>query len=222
MILAAGRGERLRPVTDRIPKPLVPVAGKPLIEYHLERLAAAGLSGIVINVSHLGEQIVERIGDGSRYGVCVRYSSEAEPLETAGGIAAARPMLGEDPFLLVNADVYTDYDFGHLAGLKLGRKLGHLVMVPNPVHHPQGDFSLADGRVGDDAGLRHTYSGIALLAPRIVDGVLPGSRAALGPILKRCARAGLLGGELHGGLWSDIGTLERLAALEQLLAELRA
>jgi MurNAc alpha-1-phosphate uridylyltransferase len=222
MILAAGRGERMRPMTDRLPKPLIEVGGKPLIRYHLERLASAGLSEIVINVSYLGDQIIRYVGDGSQYGVRVRYSRETEPLETAGGIAAARHLLGVDDFLLVNADIHTNYDFGRLAQLRLGDQLGHLVMVPNPAHHMQGDFSFAGGRIGDNAGPRLTYSGISLLAPRIVDGVPPGTRAALGPLMMHCARAGRLNGELHDGLWSDVGTPERLAGLERQLAGLRS
>jgi N-acetyl-alpha-D-muramate 1-phosphate uridylyltransferase len=214
MLLAAGRGERLRPLTDEIPKALVEAGGKPLIGWHLERLARAGFREAVINVSHLGERIVERLGDGRGYGLRLSYSRERERLETAGGIANALPLLGAAPFLLVNADVYCECDFARLRGIELGERLGHLVLVPNPPHKEKGDFSLRDGLTGDDPGPRYTYSGVALMKPALVAPVKPGDKAPLAPLLYDAARRGKLGGELYLGLWQDVGTIERLAELE--------
>jgi len=214
MLLAAGRGERLRPLTDEIPKALVEAGGKPLIGWHLERLARAGFREAVINVSHLGERIVERLGDGSRYGLRLSYSRERERLETAGGIANALPLLGTEPFLLVNADVYCECDFVRLRDAALGERLAHLVLVPNPPHKEKGDFSLRNGMVGDEPGARYTYSGVALMTPALVAPVKPGDKAPLAPLLYDAARRGKLGGELYQGLWQDVGTIERLAELE--------
>ena len=222
MLLAAGRGERLRPLTDTVPKALVPVLGKPLIAWHLERLAAAGMRDVVVNVAHLGEKIVAALGDGARFGVSIRYSREPEPLETAGGIAAAVPLLGEAPFLLVNADIYCDYDFARLRGLALGGRLAHLVLVPNPPYRPSGDFALEQGLArGNPGARRYTYAGIAVLSPRIVAGVAAGTKAPLAPLLYAAADAGLLGAEAYEGLWQDVGTAERLAQLESFLASRR-
>ena len=218
MILAAGRGERLRPLTDSIPKALVAAGGKPLLEWHLERLAASGCREAVINVSHLAGQIVERVGDGARFGLRVSYSREAAPLETAGGIAYARRLLGEAPFLLVNADVYSELDFRPLLARDLGARLAHLVLVPNPAHRAQGDFTLEAGSVGNGAGARYTYAGIAVMSPALVEGVRPGDKAPLAPLLRAAAERGLIGGELHRGVWQDVGTRERLAELEAHLA----
>ncbi len=218
MILAAGRGERLRPLTDTVPKAMVKAGGKPLIAWHLERLAADGYRDVVINVSHLAERVVEGLGDGSRYGLRIQYSREREPLETAGGIAYARALLGESPFLLVNADVYCEFDFGLFKSLALGERLAHLVLVPNPPHRPGGDFSLAGGSVGNGEGARYTYAGIALMSPALVAGVSPGEKAPLAPYLRAAADRRLLGGELYRGLWSDVGTRERLDELEAQLA----
>jgi N-acetyl-alpha-D-muramate 1-phosphate uridylyltransferase len=215
MILAAGRGERLRPLTDTVPKPLIEVHGKPLIVWHLERLAAAGLREIVINVSHLGELIMGALGDGAKWGLHIGWSQEAIALETAGGIATARSQLGEAPFLLVNADVYCDYPFASLAAIRLGPLLGHIVMVPNPPFRMQGDFSLAGGLVGNQSSPRYTYSGLAVLDPRIVDGVAAGSKAPLAPLLASAADSRRLGGEVHTGRWSDVGSPERLAELNR-------
>lgn len=217
MILAAGRGERLRPLTDTVPKPLVCAGGKPLVAWHLERLAAAGIREVVINVSHLAETIEARLGDGRAWGVSIAWSREPQALETAGGIACARALLGEAPFLLVNADVWCDADLGALARAPLGTDAAHLVLVPNPDFRPQGDFSLADGRVGNAATPRYTYAGLALVAPRLVDGVAAGTRAPLAPILRTAAARGDLSGRLHPGAWSDVGTAERLAALDARL-----
>jgi MurNAc alpha-1-phosphate uridylyltransferase len=221
MLLAAGRGERLRPLTDAIPKALVEAGGKPLIAWHLERLARAGLAEAVINVSHLGERIVERIGDGARFGLRISYSRERERLETAGGIANALRLLGREPFLLVNADVYCECDFSKLMKVKLDGRLAHLVLVPNPPHRPKGDFSLRDGRVGDEAAPRYTYAGVAVMSPALVRPVTPGEKAPLAPLLYDAAARGLLGGELYEGLWQDVGTIERLAELEKSLRENR-
>jgi MurNAc alpha-1-phosphate uridylyltransferase len=221
MLLAAGRGERLRPLTDEIPKALVEAGGKPLIAWHLERLARAGIREGVINVSHLGERIVERIGDGARFGLRLRYSRERERLETAGGIANALDLLGEAPFLLVNADVYCECDFSALMQVELGERLAHLVLVPNPAHRQQGDFSLVRGRAGDETTPRYTYAGVAVMAPALVAPVKPGEKAPLGPLLHDAARRGLLGGELYEGPWQDVGTVERLAELERFLRESR-
>jgi MurNAc alpha-1-phosphate uridylyltransferase len=218
MLLAAGRGERLRPLTDEVPKALVEAGGKPLIAWHLERLARAGFREAVINVSHLGERIVERIGDGGRYGLRIQYSRERERLETAGGIANALPLLGRDTFLLVNADIYCECDFARLRSTALGERLAHIVLVPNPPHHPKGDFSLHAGRVGNDAAPRYTYAGVAVMKPAFVAPVTPGDKAPLAPLLYSAATAGKLGGELYEGLWQDVGTIERLAELEDQLA----
>ncbi len=218
MILAAGRGERLRPLTESIPKALVPAGGKPLLAWHLERLAASGCREAVMNVSHLAGQIVERIGDGSRFGLRIAYSREAEPLETAGGIAHARTLLGERPFLLVNADIYCEIDFARLLAFDLGARLAHLVLVPNPAHRAGGDFTLEQGMVGNGSGARYTYAGIAVMSPALVAGVGPDEKAPLAPLLRAAAGRGLISGELHRGYWQDVGTRERLAELEAHLA----
>jgi MurNAc alpha-1-phosphate uridylyltransferase len=214
MILAAGRGERLRPLTDSVPKAMVRAGGKPLIAWHLERLAAAGCRQAVINVSHLAEQIVDGVGDGSAYGLHIAYSREREPLETAGGIAQARSLLGEAPFLLVNADVYCEIDFARLLALDLGERLAHLVLVPNPPHRADGDFSLAQGLVGNDGSPRYTYAGIAVMSPGLVAPVKAGDKAPLAPLLRAAAARQRIGGELHRGMWQDVGTRERLMELE--------
>jgi N-acetyl-alpha-D-muramate 1-phosphate uridylyltransferase len=220
MLLAAGRGERMRPLTDSCPKPLLQVAGKPLIAWHLERLANAGIRNVVINLSWLGEMIAATLGDGSRYGVAIQYSREPwPPLETGGGIVQALPMLGEGPFLLVNGDVYCDIDFSVLRIAPLD--LAQLVLVPNPPQHPRGDFGLADGgRVVAEGGQRLTYSGVALIRPDFFAGAAPG-RFPLLPWLTRALQAGRLGGQRHDGVWLDVGTPERLAQLDVALARMR-
>jgi MurNAc alpha-1-phosphate uridylyltransferase len=218
MILAAGRGERLRPLTDGVPKPLLEAGGKPLIGWHLERLAAAGCREVVINVSHLGERIVERLGDGAAWGLRIAFSREPQPLETAGGMALARGLLGPDPFLVVNGDVYCEVDLARLRRVALGERLAHLVLVPNPAHHPTGDFTLDAGRIGNAAAPRYTYAGIAVIAPALFAGVEAGSKAQLAPLLRAAAERRLVGGELFAGTWLDVGTLERLSALEAYLA----
>jgi N-acetyl-alpha-D-muramate 1-phosphate uridylyltransferase len=217
MLLAAGRGERLRPLTDTVPKALVEAGGKPLIAWHLERLAAAGCREAVINVSHLGERIVERLGDGARFGLRIAYSRETERLETAGGIAQALHLLGTEPFVLVNADIYCEYALAPLFGKALGARLAHLVLVPNPAHRARGDFSLVADEVRSNAGPRYTYAGIAVVSPRLVRSVRPGEKAPLAPLLYAAADRGLLSGELYRGLWQDVGTRERLVELEAFL-----
>jgi MurNAc alpha-1-phosphate uridylyltransferase len=217
MILAAGRGERLRPLTDTLPKPLVEVAGQTLLGRHLERLAAAGFTRAVINVSYLAGLIVARFGDGRRTGMTIEWSHEAAPLETAGGIAQARKLLGPDPFLLVNSDIWCDYEFSKLRGFDLGARLSHLVLVPNPEQHPAGDFTLDRGVAGNAPAPRYTYAGIAVISPRLVAGIAAGSKAQLAPLWRAAAERGEVTGELHGGHWCDVGTPERLAALEARL-----
>ena len=217
MILAAGRGERLRPLTASLPKPLVEVAGKALLARHLERLALAGFPSAVINVSHLAEKITARFGDGTRFGIRIVWSHEAEPLETAGGIAQALEQLGPDPFLLVNADIWCDYDFSGLRDHSLAGRVSHLVLVPNPPHRPAGDFSLERGTIGNAPAPRYTYAGIAMVAPRLVAAIGAGTKAPLAPLWRAAAERGEVTGELYEGLWSDVGTPERLATLETRL-----
>jgi MurNAc alpha-1-phosphate uridylyltransferase len=217
MILAAGRGERLRPLTETTPKPLVEVAGKTLLGRHLDRLARAGFTQAVINVSHLAEKIIARFSGARPGGPTIAWSREAEPLETAGGIAQARALLGEAPFLLVNADIWCDFDFSRLRNVQLGKRLSHLVLVPNPPWHPKGDFSLEDGVIGNAAAPRYTYAGISVLSPRLVAGIVAGQKAQLAPLWRAAAERGEVSGELHGGYWSDVGTPERLAELKTRL-----
>ncbi|MCI0511278.1 MurNAc alpha-1-phosphate uridylyltransferase [Chromohalobacter marismortui] len=213
MILAAGLGTRMRPLTDHCPKPLLPIAGKPLIEHHLERLAAAGVTDIVINVSYRAEQIVEALGDGQRFGVSLVFSHETTPLETAGGLRHALPLLGEAPFLVINGDVWCDIPLATLPGL--GDDLAHLILVDNPDHHAEGDFALDDaGRVRLDSTPRLTYAGLAILAPALVAGLPDDVPAKLAPLLREAIAAGHVSGTHHRGGWVDVGTPERLAALD--------
>lgn len=215
MILAAGRGERMRPLTDHTPKPLLIAGGKPLIRYHIERLAAAGIRELVINHAHLGAQIEAALGDGAGFGVEIRYSPEEQALETGGGIFRALPLLGPEPFLVVNGDVWTDVD---LAGLALDAgDLAHLVLVNNPPHNPKGDFVLVEGRVRSEGTPRLTFSGIGLYRPELFDGQTPGA-FPLAPLLRQAMKAGRVGGRHHGGHWFDIGTPERLALLDRRLS----
>jgi len=212
MILAAGRGERLRPLTDHTPKPLLPVRGKPLIEWHLEALARVGVRDVVINLSWLGELIRSALGDGSRWGLHIQYSDEGPvPLETGGGIFQALPLLGEAPFLIVNGDVFTSLDFAPLA--LRGDVDAHLVLVPNPPQHPRGDFCLHEGRIGEAAGERLTYSGVGVFSPRLFAGCSAG-RFPLLPLFRRSIAAGRLSGERFDGFWNDVGTVERLQQLD--------
>ncbi len=216
MILAAGRGKRLRPHTDTLPKPLLPVRGKPLIEYHLEALAAAGFREIVINRGHLGERLPEALGDGARWGVTIHWSVEPpEALETGGGLQQALPQLGNGPFLAVNGDIWTDYPFVRLRSVKCD--YAHLVMIPNPPHNPNGDFRLVGGRLHADGEPKLTYSGIAVYHPRLFEGCAPG-RFSVVPLLLKVMRERIVTGERFDGAWSDVGTPERLAALENASA----
>jgi MurNAc alpha-1-phosphate uridylyltransferase len=213
MILAAGRGERLRPLTLQMPKPLLRVRGQPLIARHLAALARAGVREVVINLSWLGEQIRAALGDGAGFGVRIHYSDEGpEPLETGGGIFHALPLLGPDPFLLVNGDIFTDLDPGSLA--LEPDALGHLVLVPNPTHHPRGDFALLDGRIAAAGEPRYTYAGLGVIHPELFAGCRA-ERFPLLPLLQRAIAQGRLYGELYTGRWTDVGTAERLAALER-------
>ena len=222
-ILAAGRGERMRPLTDSTPKPLLMAGGKPLIVWHLERLAAAGFREVIINHAHLGERIEAALGDGSQWGLSIRYSPEPPgALETAGGIANALPLLGDQPFLVVNGDVYCDIDFGHFSGLTAAE--AHLVMVANPAHHAGGDFSLDGERVIYANGEQTlTYAGIGVFSPSFFAGVKPGAVMKLRPLLDAAIAAGTLTGERFAGRWVDVGTPQRLAELDKELrdAELR-
>jgi MurNAc alpha-1-phosphate uridylyltransferase len=225
MILAAGRGERMRPLTDRLPKALLEAGGRPLVAHLIERLAHSGYTELVVNVSHLADIIERALGDGSRYGARIVYSREAEPLETGGGIAYALPLLGDAPFLVVNSDIYCDFDFARLAAaaaaLATGGGLAHLVLVDNPPHHPGGDFSLGAGKVSAEGPARLTFSGIGLYAPALFAKVPRGSRCQLVALLTPAMARGLVTGEHHRGLWMDIGTPLRLAALERALAARR-
>lgn len=236
MILAAGRGERMRPLTLTTPKPLLRVGGRFLIDWHLAALARAGIGEVVVNVSHLRERFAPALGDGSRHGLSIRYSDEGpEPLETGGGMLHARPLLGEAPFVLVNGDVWCDLDFASLPPAPAG--LAHLVLVPNPPQHPAGDFWLAsDGRVlhapaGDPpipGAERLTYAGIGVYRPALLDdwreviGETPGAAAVpprfpLAPLLRAAMARGRVTGQRHDGAWRDIGTPERLAELDASL-----
>lgn len=221
MILAAGLGERMRPLTDKRPKPLLEAGGKPLIEWLIERLAREGWTELVINHSHLGMQIEERLGDGHAFGVSIAYSREPTPLETAGGIATALRLLGEGPFLAVNADIYCDYPFArlrqHIGRLGERGMLGHLVMVDNPAHHRMGDFGLHDGLIDTARLPRFTFSGIGLYHPALFADTHAHQRARLAPLLARAADEQRMGGEHYDGIWHDIGTPERLQELDRML-----
>jgi MurNAc alpha-1-phosphate uridylyltransferase len=222
MVLAAGRGERMRPLTDREPKPLLRVGGKRLIEYHLERLADGGFRDVIINTAWLGDLIESALGDGARYGLNITYSHERpEALETGGGIFNALPLLGSAPFLLVNGDVWTDIDFGALRRDLPAAALAHLVLVPNPPQHMRGDFALADGFVREGEGERYTYSGMGIYSPRLFAGST-GGKFPLLPLLRQAIAANALTGELHDGQWYDIGTIERLKALDSQLSSQHA
>jgi MurNAc alpha-1-phosphate uridylyltransferase len=220
MILAAGRGERMRPLTDRTPKPLLPVAGKPLIIWHLERLAHTGFHEVVINHAHLGDQIEALLGDGDAWNVSIRYSAEPHgALETAGGIANALPLLtnelGTEPFLVINGDIFCDWDFRRA---HIPEQLAHLVLVDNPPHHPAGDFTLQDGKVGAGGmapgAPKLTFSGIGIYRPELFADIPRGTPAKLAPLLNEAIAAGQVSGEHHAGRWVDVGTPERLQALD--------
>ena len=228
MILAAGRGERMRPLTDHCPKPLLAVGAEPLIGHHLRRLQAAGITEVVINHAWLGAQIEAWLGDGTDYGVHIRYSPEgAQGLETAGGIATALPLLGDDPFLVVNGDVLTDIDFQAAltiaAQLSAGGTLAHLWLVANPSHNPGGDFVLAaDGAVSSaGAGSALTFSGIGVYHPQLFADTAPNQAAKLAPLLRTAMQQGQVQGSEHRGLWLDVGTVERLQQANELAADWR-
>lgn len=219
LVLAAGRGERMRPLTDTVPKPLLPVAGRPLIAYHLEALARAGVRDVVVNLSWLGERLRTALGDGSRYGVRIRYSDEGtQALETGGGIFNALPHLGPGAFIVVNGDTWTDFDFRRLSldADVDGDAVARLVLVPNPAHHPQGDFALAGDVIVDSAADRLTFSGIGIYKPELFAGAAPGKFPLL-PLLQRAIAAGTLRGEIHRGEWWDVGSPDRLRALDSRL-----
>lgn len=217
MILAAGKGERMRPLTLHTPKPLIPVAGVPLIEYHLRALAQAGVTEVVINHAWLGDRIEAHLGDGARFGLQIVYSKESQPLETGGGIYQALPLLGADPFILINGDVFTDYDFAVVQKPLQG--LAHLVLINNPEHHLEGDFSLEEGRVLAPTTATLTYSGIAVLHPELFAGCQAGA-FKLAPLLRQAIAQGQVSGEQFNGCWIDVGTPERLAAAQAVLAQL--
>ena len=222
MILAAGEGLRMRPLTDVKPKPLLEVAGRPLIEHHMARLSAAGFSEIVVNVSHLGHQLVDFLGDGRQWGVAIAISVEQTPLDTAGGIIQALPRLGDAPFLLVNGDVFTDYPLAQLRETAPFERGAHIVLVPNPKQHALGDFALQGNRVGQLPSIETvigdqmvvTYSGIGVYDPALFANSAPGRRP-LKPLLDEAIARASLSGELYEGTWEDVGTPQRLTALNR-------
>jgi MurNAc alpha-1-phosphate uridylyltransferase len=224
MIFAAGRGERMRPLTDTCPKPLLKAGGKPLIVWQIERLAAAGIETIVINHAWLGEKIEASLGDGSRWGVELRYSPESEALETAGGIAQALPLLGSGVFIAVSGDVFCDFDYTALrdraTALARNELPGmHLVMVPNPPFHPRGDFALIDGTLALDGEPRYTFGNIGLYDTRMFRDLAPGTRRALTPYYRETIAEGRAAGELYAGRWENVGTPAQLQALHQELRQ---
>lgn len=223
MILAAGFGKRMLPLTRETPKPLLQVGGRTLIDWHLQRLADSGFTEVVINHHHLGEQLERALGDGSRWGLRIHWSPEREILETAGGIHKALPLLGGEPFAVINGDIWTDYDFRRLRGALPPGCLGHLVLVPDAPHNPDGDFSLDEaGLAGVDASSRrYTFSGISVLHPALFRDVPPGHRPLVELLRPAMARM-RISGELFRGRWHDIGTPGRLAALDTALHEGRA
>lgn len=215
MLLAAGRGERMRPLTDSMPKPLLQVGGKALLEYHIAALVAAGVTDIVVNVAWCGRQLREWLGDGSRFGACVSISDEGdEALETGGGIFRALAVLGDEPFWLVNGDVYSEYAFP--ATVLGADDLAHLLLVPNPDHNRAGDFALLDGRVANAGADMQTYSGIAILRPQLFSGQVDG-KFPLAPLLRKAADSGQVSGAMLGGYWCDVGTPQRLQQLDERL-----
>ena len=220
MLLAAGRGERMRPLTDHTPKPLLEVGGKPLIVWHIERLARAGLNELVINHAYLGEQLVNSLGDGSRFGVSIKYSAEIIALETAGGIANALHLLGDAPFAVINADIYCEYDFTQLPdhATKLSKQgdMSHLVLVNNPEQHPNGDFGFSNMRVTDTIP-KLTFSGIGIYQPALFKHITPGTVAPLAPLLRAQIALNKVSGEHFNGRWVDVGTPQRLQQLDNVL-----
>ncbi|MDX1556980.1 MAG: nucleotidyltransferase family protein [Xanthomonadales bacterium] len=215
MILAAGRGERLRPLTDETPKPLIEVGGKPLIEHHVEALANAGFRELVVNLAHLGDQIEAALGDGSRFGVNIAYSRDPEgALETGGGIVQALDLLGQGAFAVVNGDIFTDFPFSRLRSVKCD--LAHLVLVPNPDHNPDGDFALDGARIRNQGARMGTFSGIAVYHPRFFADCSPG-RFSVVPLLRKAIETHLVSGAWHRGLWNDIGTIGRLEKMRAMV-----
>jgi MurNAc alpha-1-phosphate uridylyltransferase len=223
MILAAGRGERMRPLSNAMPKPLLEVGGKPLIVWQLERLVAASCTEVVINLAHHGEMIAAALGNGSRFGAKVRYSREPEPLEVAGGIATALPLLGDDLVLVVSGDVYTDYDYALLGARAAAMRANtaaphlHLVMVPNPPYHPGGDFALADGMLSLDGPSPLTFGNVALYRTALFRDLPRGEKRALLPLYREWIARGWASGEPYAGTWANVGTPDELAQLERLL-----
>jgi MurNAc alpha-1-phosphate uridylyltransferase len=230
MLLAAGRGERMRPLTDHKPKPLLEAGGKPLIVWHIEKLVRAGITELVINHAHLGAQIEATLGDGSRFGARIQYSPEARALETAGGIANALPLLGDEPFAVINSDIYCDYDFAHLperaTALQTSGDMAHLVLVDNPPHHPDGDFALSGNRIHPlppslfPLPALLTFSGIGLYRPSLFNPIPRGGSAPLAPLLREQIALGKISGEHYRGLWIDVGTPQRLAELDSQVCSL--
>lgn len=219
MILAAGLGTRMRPLTDHTPKPLLAAGGKPLIEWHIERLAAAGVRELVINTAWLGDKLEQALGNGDRFGVSIAWSREGTPLETAGGIRRALPLLGDEPFVVVNGDIWTSFDF---ASLREPVGLAHLVLVDNPFHHPIGDFCLdSAGRVRDNGEPRLTFSGIGVYRPALFQGLAEGE-AKLAPLLREAMARDAVTGEHFTGSWWDIGTPQRLEQLDGWLRDQRS
>lgn len=218
MILAAGRGERMRPITDHLPKPLIEVHGRPLITWHLQSLARAGITELVINTAHLGDKIEQALGDGSSHGVSIAYSHEGEGLETAGGIINALPLLGEQPFIVVNGDVWCDYEFARLRQRDIAGKLAHLVMVDTPQFKATGDFYLVENNKLsiEPPGQLLTFSGISLLSPQLFAGEA-GGKKPLAPLLRAAMASNHVAGEHFAGRWQDVGTPERLAELKAQL-----
>lgn len=223
MLLAAGRGERMRPLTDHTPKPLLEVAGKPLIVWHIENLVRAGICELVINHAHLGGQIEQALGDGSWFGARIQYSPEVKALETAGGIANALHLLGDEPFAVINGDIFCDYDFARLAkhayALTQNGDAAHLVLVSNPAQHPSGDFGLQQRRITDSTP-KLTFSGIGVYQPGLFSDIPRGSIAPLAPLLRAQIALGKVSGEHHQGLWVDVGTPQRLAELDSQVCSL--
>lgn len=223
MILAAGRGERMRPLSDAMPKPLLEVGGKPLIVWQLERLVAGGCADVVVNLAHRGEMIAAVLGDGSRFGARVRYSREPEPLEVAGGIATALPLFDDDLVLVVSGDVYSAFDYASLAARAAGMSASsepphlHLVMVPNPPYHPDGDFALAEGRMALDGASRLTFGNIGLYRTMLFSELPRGQRLPMLPLYRAWIRRGWASGERYAGTWANVGTPDELAALDRLL-----
>ena len=229
MILAAGRGERMRPLTDYTPKPLLIVGGKPLIVWHLERLAQAGFKEIVINHAHLGEQIEQALGNGAQWGLHIQYSPEKVALETAGGIANALSLLGSEPFLVVNGDTYTEIDFTEIklksTALRANRdghlSLAHLVLVDNPPQHPNGDFAIQNGMLKNEGAQMLTFSGVGVYHPDLFADVAKGQPAKLAPLLRKAIESDAATAQYYQGVWQDIGTPERLKNLDATLQKAR-